>query len=107
VDGGVSEVVPVSRARALAGDAGVVMAVDCNAGGRWPAADSFIAIALRAGLTMVRGRTRSELTGADFVISPSIGESGWMRPDRIPRFAEAGEESLAEALPELRRLLGA
>ncbi len=28
-----------------------------------------------------------------------------MRPDRIPRFAEAGEESLGEALPELRRLL--
>jgi len=53
----------------------------------------------------VRGRTRSELTGADLVISPSIGESGWMRPDRIPRFAQAGEESLAEALPELRRLL--
>ena len=106
VDGGVSEVVPVRRAREMAGDAGVVVAIDCNAGGRWPAADSFIAIALRAGLTMVRGRTRSELTGADFVISPTIGESGWMRPDRIPRFAEAGEESLAEALPELRRLLG-
>jgi hypothetical protein len=82
-----------------------VVAIDCNAGGRWPAADSFIAIALRAGLTMVRGRTRSELTGADLVISPAIGESGWMRPDRIPGFAEAGEESLAEALPELRRLL--
>jgi len=105
VDGGVSEVVPVSRARKMAGDAGIVVAIDCNAGGRWPAADSFIAIALRAGLTMVRGRTRSELTGADLVISPSIGESGWMRPDRIPRFAEAGEESLVEALPELRRLL--
>jgi NTE family protein len=107
VDEGVSEVVPVSRARGMAGDAGIVVASDCNAGGRWPAADSFIAIALRAGLTMVRGRTRAELTGADLVISPSIGESGWMRPDRIPSFAEAGEESLAEALPELRRLLDA
>ena len=105
MDGGVSEVVPVSRAREMAGDAGIVVASDCNAGGRWPAADSFIAIALRAGLTMVRGRTRAELTGADLVISPSIGESGWMRPDRIPSFAEAGEKSLIEALPELRRLL--
>jgi NTE family protein len=105
VDGGVSEVVPVSRAREMAGDAGIVAAIDCNAGGRWPAADSFIAIALRAGLTMVRGRTRSELTGADLVISPAIGESGWMRPDRIPRFADAGGISLQEALPELRRLL--
>ncbi len=55
VDGGVSEVVPVRRAREMARDEGVVVAIDCNAGGRWPAADSFIAIALRAGLTMVRG----------------------------------------------------
>jgi NTE family protein len=106
VDGGVSEVVPVRRARELAGDGGLVVAIDCNAGGRWPAADSFIAIALRAGLTMVRGRTRAELTGADLVIAPTIGESGWMRPQRIPRFAAAGEEALAEALSELRRLLG-
>ena len=106
VDGGVSEVVPVRLAREMAGENGVVLAVDCNAGGRWPAADSFVAIALRAGLTMIRGRTRSELSGADLVIAPAIGESGWMRPTRIPQFAAAGEEALEEALPELRRLLG-
>ncbi len=105
VDGGVSEVVPVRRARAMAGDQGVVLAVDCNAGGRWPAADSFVAIALRAGLTMLRGRTRAELAGADLVLAPPIGVSGWMRPRRIPSFAEAGDEALVEALPELRRLL--
>jgi hypothetical protein len=56
---------------------------------------------------MIRGRTRSELSGADFVIAPAIGESGWMRPTRIPQFAAAGEDALVEALPELRRLLGA
>ena len=106
VDGGVAEVVPVRRAREMAGDGGVVVAIDCNAGGRWPAADSFVAIALRAGLTMVRGRTRSELAGADLVIAPTIGASGWMRPQRIPGFADAGEEALREALPEVRRLLG-
>lgn len=105
VDGSVSEVVPVRRARDLAGEGGVVVAVDCNAGGRWPAADSFVAIALRAGLTLLRGRTRSELAGADLVISPPIGESGWMRPQRIPSFAAAGEQAAVEALPELRRLL--
>ena len=70
VDGGVTEVVPVRLAREMAGEQGVVLAIDCNAGGRWPAADSFIAIALRAGLTLVRGRTRSELVGADLVIAP-------------------------------------
>ena len=106
VDGSVSEVVPVRRTRELAGDQGVVVAVDCNAGGRWPAADSFVAIALRAGLTLLRGRTRAELAGADLVIAPVIGESGWMRPQRIPGFAAAGEEAVEEALPELRRLLG-
>jgi NTE family protein len=105
VDGSVSEVVPVRRARDMAGDQGVVVAVDCNAGGRWPAADSFVAIALRAGLTLLRGRTRSELAGADLVIAPQIGESGWMRPQRIPAFAAAGDEAIVEALPELRRLL--
>ena len=106
VDGGVSEVVPVRRAREMAGDSGVVLAVDCNAGGRWPAASSFAAIALRAGLTILRGRTRGELAGADLVVAPSIGESGWMRPTRIPQFATAGEEAVDEAMPELRRLVG-
>lgn len=106
VDGGVSEVVPVKRAREMAGDSGVVLAIDCNAGGRWPGANSFAAIALRAGLTILRGRTRNELAGADLVIAPSIGESGWMRPTRIPQFARAGEEAIEEALPELRRLIG-
>jgi NTE family protein len=105
VDGSVSEVVPVRRAREMAGDHGVVLAVDCNAGGRWPGADSFVSIALRAGLTMLRGRTRAELAGADLVLSPPIGESGWMRPQRIPGFAAAGEEAIDGALPELRRLL--
>jgi NTE family protein len=106
VDGGVTEVVPVRLAREMAGDEGAVVAIDCNAGGRWPAADSFVAIALRAGLTLVRGRTRSELVGADLVIAPAIGESGWMRPTRIPAFAAAGEAALAAGLGELRRLLG-
>jgi NTE family protein len=106
VDGGVSEVVPVRVARQMAGEGGVVLAVDCNAGGRWPAADSFVAIALRAGLTLIRGRTRSELSGADLVIAPAIGESGWMRPTRIPQFAAAGDAALVEALPEIRRLMG-
>jgi NTE family protein len=106
VDGGVSEVVPVRRAREMAGDSGVVLAIDCNAGGRWPGANSFAAIALRAGLTILRGRTRGELAGADLVIAPSIGQSGWMRPTRIPQFSAAGEHAVEDALPELRRLMG-
>lgn len=105
-DGGISEVVPVRRVREMAGESGVVVAVDCNAGGRWPAANSFVALALRAGLTMVRGRTRSELAGADLLIAPPIGESGWMRPQRIPQFAAAGDQATREALPEIRRLMG-
>ena len=104
-DGGITEVVPVRLARELAGDAGAVVAVDCNSGTRWPAADSFVAVALRAGLTLLRGRTRGELAGADLVVAPSMGESGWMRPVKIPGFFRAGQEALAEALPEIRRLL--
>ena len=104
-DGGVSEVIPVRLAREMAGEAGVVVAVDCNSGTRWPAADSFVALALRAGLTLLRGRTRGELSGADLVIAPAMGESGWMRPEKIPCFFEAGDEALMAALPELRRLL--
>ena len=104
-DGGVSEVIPVRLAREMAGDAGAVVAVDCNSGTRWPSADSFVAVALRAGLTLLRGRTRGELAGADIVIAPSMGESGWMRPAKIPSFFAAGQEALAEALPEVRRLL--
>jgi NTE family protein len=105
-DGGVSEVIPVRPAREMAGDAGIVLALDCNSGTRWPMADSFVALALRAGLTLLRGRTRSELLGADLVVAPSMGESGWMQPRRIPRFYAAGDEAMTAALPELRRLLG-
>ncbi len=104
-DGGVSEVIPVRPAREMAGEAGVVVAVDVNSGTRWPTADSFVAVALRAGLTLLRGRTRSELLGADLVIAPTMGESGWMQPRRIPRFFQAGVDALQEALPELRRLI--
>ena len=68
---------------------------------------SFVAIAIRAGLTIVRGRTRAELVGADLAIAPPIGESGWMRPTRIPAFAAAGREAIRAGLPELRRLLEA
>jgi NTE family protein len=104
-DGGVSEVIPVRPAREMAGEAGVVVAVDCNSGTRWPAADSFVAVALRAGLTLLRGRTRSELLGADVVIAPTMGESGWMQPRRIPKFFKAGHDALREALPEVLRLI--
>jgi NTE family protein len=104
-DGGVSEVIPVRLAREMAGEGGLVVALDCNSGTNWPAANSFVAIALRAGLTLLRGRSRGELAGADLVIAPPMGESGWMRPAKIPSFATAGEESMREALPELRRLM--
>jgi NTE family protein len=106
-DGGISEVVPVRLAREMAGESGVVLAVDCNSGTRWPAADSFVALALRAGLTLLRGRTRGELAGADLVVAPAMGDSGWMRPAKIPEFYRAGQEAMVQALPELRRLLAA
>jgi NTE family protein len=105
-DGGVSEVIPVRLAREMAGEGGVVVALDCNSGTKWPGASSFVAIALRAGLTLMRGRSRGELAGADLVVAPPMGDSGWMRPAKIPSFAAAGEEAMREALPELRRLLG-
>jgi NTE family protein len=104
-DGGISEVIPVRSAREMAGEEGIVVAVDVNSGTRWPPADSFVAVALRAGLTLLRGRSRGELQGADLAIAPAMGESGWMQPRRIPRFYAAGEQALQEALPELRRLL--
>lgn len=104
-DGGVSEVIPVRLARDMAGEGGVVLAVDCNSGTRWPAADSFVAVVLRAGVTLLRGRTRSELQGADLVIAPAMGESGWMQPRRIPSFFAAGDDALRQALPEVKRLL--
>lgn len=104
-DGGISEVIPVRLARALAGEGGVVLAMDCNSGTCWPAADSFVALALRAGLTLLRGRSRGELAGADLVVAPPMGESGWMRPAKIPSFYAAGDRALTEALPEVRRLL--
>jgi NTE family protein len=104
-DGGISEVVPVSVAREMAGEQGMVVAIDCNSGTKWPAAASFVAVALRAGVTLLRGRSRNELAGADLVIAPAMGESGWMRPVKIPSFYQEGQAALRDALPELRKLL--
>jgi NTE family protein len=104
-DGGITEVIPVRLTREMAGETGIVVAVDANSGTKWPGADSFVAIALRAGLTLLRGRSRGELAGADLVIAPAMGESGWMRPAKIPDFYTAGHDALVEALPELRRLI--
>jgi len=106
-DGGVTDVVPVKLARELAGDEGVVIAVDVNGGTKWPAAESFVAIALRAGLTLLRSRTRVELSGADLVVAPAMGDSGWMQPRKIPAFFEAGREAARMALPEILRLIEA
>jgi NTE family protein len=106
-DGGVTDVVPVKLARELAGEEGVVVAVDVNGGTRWPAAESFVAIALRAGLTLLRSRTRVELSGADLVIAPAMGDSGWMQPRQIPKFYEAGRDAVRQALPEITRLIEA
>lgn len=103
-DGGISEQVPVRLARDMAGESGVVVAVDCNGGTRWPNAASFVAVALRAGLTLLRGRSRGELLGADLVIAPPMGESGWMQPRKIPKFFTAGDDATREALPEVQRL---
>jgi NTE family protein len=104
-DGGISEVVPVRLAREMAGEQGLVVAIDCNSGTKWPAAASFVAVALRAGVTLLRGRSRNELLGADLVIAPAMGESGWMRPARIPSFYREGQAAVREALPELLKLL--
>ena len=104
-DGGVTDVVPVKLAREMAGDEGVVVAIDVNGGTRWPAAESFVAIALRAGLTLLRARTRVELSGADFVLAPAMGDSGWMQPRKIPSFFEAGREAAKMAIPEILRLI--
>lgn len=104
-DGGVTDVVPVRLARELAGEEGVVLAVDVNGGTRWPAAESFVAIALRAGLTLLRSRTRVELSGADLVIAPAMGDSGWMQPRKIPVFYGAGRDAVRQALPEIQRLI--
>jgi len=106
-DGGVTDVVPVKLARELAGDEGIVVAVDVNGGTKWPAAESFVAIALRAGLTLLRSRTRVELSGADLVVAPAMGDSGWMQPRKIPTFFEAGREAARTALPEIQRLIEA
>ncbi len=105
-DGGVTDVIPVKLARELAGDEGIVVAIDVNGGTRWPAAESFVAIALRAGLTLLRARTRVELSGADFVLAPAMGDSGWMQPRKIPSFFEAGREAAKLAIPEIVRLVG-
>src|SRR5258708_2903501 len=83
-DGGISEVVPVRLAREMAEETGVVVAVDVNSGARWPAADSFVALALRAGLTLRRGRARSELQGADPLLPPPIAAPPSTPPPPLP-----------------------
>ena len=105
-DGGISEVVPGAAAparwRASGRGGGGGLQQRRRAGRRptrswpWPCAPASPCCA---------GARAASWPGADLVIAPAMGESGWMRPVKIPAFFAAGEEALAEALPELRRLL--
>src|SRR5437762_2946450 len=75
-DGGISEVIPVRLARELAGESGVVLAVDCNSGTRWPSADSFVAVARRRAPVREPGGTARPLRAA----RPRPGDRSPPRP---------------------------
>jgi NTE family protein len=104
VDGGVSQNIPASAARAA--DVDIVIAVDVNAEGAkfLGAPRSAFGVVLQSLMIVQRAAAERQLEDADVVISPRVGHLRWDEMSRAAEFIEAGEQAARATLERLKRL---
>lgn len=106
VDGGLSQPVPVSAARAQG--ANFVIAVDISARPSRNAEAGFFSYLDQTLNIMSTGALHSELAKADVVIKPAVLDLGAVGGfDQKQRAIRLGEQAARAALPEIRRKLAA
>jgi NTE family protein len=103
VDGGVALNLPVKVARALGAD--VVIAVDVTALSGTAHVENFVEVIVRAVNIVVHAEVEAARRNADVLLTPDVGEVGFMDFDRKRQAMAAGVESARAALPRIRAAL--
>jgi NTE family protein len=104
VDGGWINAVPVGPARWLGAD--VVIAVDVGSEmGEVEMATSGLGIVFRADMAARNALSELQLTKADLVIRPDVGENHWADFSRSEILIANGYQATKEKLPQIRSLL--
>jgi NTE family protein len=106
VDGGVALNLPVRVARDMGAD--VVIAVDVTAlAAKARPPRNFVEVILRAVNIVVHGEVEQARRDADVLLTPDVGEVGFIDFDRKDEAIAAGAESARAALPQVRAAIAA
>lgn len=100
VDGGVALNLPVKLARDLGAD--VVIAADVTALSRPARPGNFVEVILRAVNIVVHAEVEAARRDADVLLTPEVGDVGFIDFDKKPQAIAAGIESARAALPRIR-----
>lgn len=104
VDGGWINAVPVSSARQLGADLVIAIDVGCDLG-EAEEATSGLGIVFRADVAARNALSELQLTQADLVIRPEVGDNHWADFSRAEVLIAKGYQAAKEKLPQIRRLL--
>jgi NTE family protein len=105
VDGGVLNNVPVDIARKLGAD--VVIAVDLGAGPKTAQVSNLFENVAQGFYLAARPNAEAKLKQADVAIRPKVSETGLLDFSRKKELVTLGAEAAEQALPEIRKKLGA
>jgi len=104
VDGGWINAVPIGPARKLGAD--VVIAIDVGSElGETERATSGLGVVFRADAAARNALSELQLTQADLVIRPDVGENHWADFSRAELVIAKGYQATNEKLPQIRSLL--
>lgn len=103
VDGGVVDRIPVDVVRDMG--ASFIIAVDTGTYLRNARFSSVLDVVTRSFDIMQQEICRLQLTNADLVIAPDLGEIAPSQFEKVAEAIDAGERAAREALPELMTLL--
>ena len=104
VDGGWINAVPIGPARQLGADLVIAVDVGCELG-EAEVATSGLGIVFRADVAARNALSELQLTQADLVIRPDVGENHWADFSRSEILIAKGYQATKEKLPQIRSLL--
>lgn len=103
VDGFLASPVPVDAVKALGAD--IVIAVYLDSTDNDDKPENIIGVVGRSFAIMQRHANKLWEKNADVVLEPVVGAFAWDDFTRTPDLLRAGEQSVAAALPQIRKLL--
>ncbi len=103
VDGGWINAVPITPARQLGADLVIAIDVGCELGES--DATSGLGIVFRADVAARNALSKLQLTQADLVIRPDVGDNHWADFSRAEVLIAEGYQAAKEKVPKIRSLL--